>query len=497
MQVVYIWFNIIAFSMITLLGILSYKNKEEPASTYFMYSMIFMAIWTLGTICELFTSNFYWKVFFRDIVQFGMAFVSVSNYWFVVSYTKAANKLHRAILYVFIGLNTLAMLLLFTDPIHHLLRSKVYLVTSGGSSDLMVTSTPLGLFFVLIRFALFGFATVLLLIQLVKTFKQMRNQVITIFAGFFVALVLLLSKQYLLEQHGFSMPMAAVLCIPYLFIGISVFKFNFLSVSPLAKDWVINSLAEGVIVLSKEGKMLEENTSAKLLLKELDAAGTEALNHICRSAEDGVHQLKIDTVGGVQYYEVSMHVLLTANNKRSGAVAVLRNVTQQMLQQFKLKEKAELDGLTQILNREALEQKYKTIKTAPACLMVIDIDKFKKINDTYGHPAGDTVLLAVVQTIKNCTQPGDIIGRLGGDEFCVILTGCTAGHCTQVANHITQQVKQQQPALPAALAGIDISVSIGMCTGLDDSISFYSAYQRADALLYKAKNCGGGCVAAE
>ena len=497
MQTVYIGLNIIAFSMITLLGFLCYKDKEEPSSTYFLYSMVFMAIWTLGTICELSTSNFYWKVFFRDIVQFGMAFVSVSNYWFVVSYTKAVSDLHRAVLRIFIALNVIAMLLLFTDPIHHLLRSNVYLVKSGGITDLMVTSTPLGFFFVLIRFALFGFATVLLLIQLAKTFKQMRNQVITIFAGFFVALLLLLSKQYLLQQHGFSMPMATVLCIPYLFIGISVFKFDFLSVSPLAKDWVINSLEEGVIVLSKEGNVVEANTSATLLLKNFDMEGKVALQTIYHSTGDGVHQLKVHTAAGALYYEVAMHFLFTTSGKQRGAVAVVRNVTQQTMQQFELKEKAELDSLTQILNREALEKKYELLKKAPMGMLIIDIDKFKKINDTYGHPAGDRVIMHIVQAIKSCTRSGDLVGRLGGDEFCVVLVGCAPEQCMQIANRITQEVPLRQDVLTPNPSGIDICVSIGVCTGLNAEDSFYHAYQRADAMLYKAKKRGGNCAVVE
>lgn len=497
MQVVYIGLNIVAFSMISLLGFLSYKDKEEPSSTYFLYSMIFMAIWTLGTICELSTSNFYWKVFFRDAVQFGMAFVSVSNYWFVVSYTKAVSKMHRTILRIFTVLNAIAMLLLFTDPIHHLLRSRVYLVESGGITDLMVTSTPLGFFFVLIRFALFGFATVLLFVQLAKTFKQMRNQVITIFAGFFIALVLLLSKQYLLQQHGFSMPMAAILCIPYLFIGISVFKFDFLSISPLAKDWVINSLEEGVIVLSKEGNVVEANTSANLLLKNFDTESKAALQAIYHSTGDGVHQLKVNTAAGALYYEVAIHFLFTTSGKHRGAVAVVRNITQQVVQQFELKEKAELDSLTQVLNREALEKRYETLKKSPMGMLIIDIDKFKKINDTYGHPTGDRVIMRIVQAIKSCTRSGDLVGRLGGDEFCVVLVGCAAEQCIQIANRITQEVTLRQDVLSPAPSGIDISVSIGVCTGLTADDSFYDAYQWADAMLYKAKKRGGNCAVAE
>ena len=178
-------------------------------------------------------------------------------------------------------------------------------------------------------------------------------------------------------------------------------------------------------------------------------------------------------------------------------MAVVRNITQQIVQQFELKEKAELDGLTQVLNREALEKRYETLKRTPMGMLIIDIDKFKKINDTYGHPTGDRVIMRIVQAIKSCTRSGDIVGRLGGDEFCVVLVGCAAEQCIQIANRITQEVTLRPDVLTPAPSGIDISVSIGVCTGLNADDSFCDAYQWTDAMPYKAKKRGGNCAVAE
>ena len=99
MQTIYIYLNILSLIIVFVLGILSYKNKEEKISKYFMISMIFMIIWTLGTILELVSSGLIMKVIFRNFVQFGMAFVSIANYWFVVSYTSLEKKIYRIILW--------------------------------------------------------------------------------------------------------------------------------------------------------------------------------------------------------------------------------------------------------------------------------------------------------------------------------------------------------------------------------------------------------------
>ena len=494
MQTAFIYLNVISLVIIGILGVLSYKNREEQYSKYFMYSMIFMTIWTLGTVFELFTHNFYLKVFFRNIVQFGMAFVSISNYWFVISYTEYDNKFHRLILRVFIILNSISMILLFTDPIHNLMRSKVYMIESNGEFDLIVTSTHLGIFFVLIRFMLFGFATVLLFIHLAKTFRNMRKQVLMIFTGFLLALVILIAKQYWLERKGFSVPMSAILCIPYLFIGIGIFKYDFLSISPIAKDWVINSLEEGIVVFSKEGKILETNTAASTFFKDFGhIIDKNTLNNIYNTEGDSVHQLKFDTPSGSIYYEVKIHYLRMTNGKKRGGVAVIRDITAQMMRQFELKEKAELDGLTGTYNRKALERKYEALEHGPVGILIIDIDKFKKINDTYGHPTGDAVIIGVVDAMKKCIHKSDFIGRLGGDEFCIILSECSTERCQKISDQLFEEIRLKRYEEDCELSAV--AVSIGAFINLEKgSITFNDAYKKADSMLYQAKQKGGNCV---
>ncbi|WP_304508051.1 histidine kinase N-terminal 7TM domain-containing diguanylate cyclase [Anaerotignum sp.] len=485
--------NVVSLIIISLLGMLSFKNRDEQCSKYFTYSMIFMIIWTLGTVFELSTHNFYLKVFFRNVVQFGMAFVSISDYWFVVSYTKSENSVHRAILCIFIILNILSMILLFTDPIHNLMRSKIYMLESNGDFDLIVTSTYLGAFFVQIRFILFGFATVLLFIHLAKIFRNMRKQVIMISMGCLLALVLLVAQQYWLQDHGFSVPMSVIMCIPYIFISIGVFKYDFLSVSPLAKDWVINSLEEGIVVLSKEGKILEANTAASIFLDDFGyMLDKNALYNIYNRVEDSVHQLKLETASGIYYYEVKIHHFLMKNGKRGGGVAVIRNITEQMVRQHELQEKAELDGLTQIYNRKTLEREYGALKNGSTSIMIIDIDKFKQINDTFGHPTGDAVILGVVEAMKKCIGNTDLIGRLGGDEFCIILKEGSTERCQDISNQIFEKIKFQRYEVACKLP--NIQVSIGAATNLEvETIPFEDAYKKADDMLYTAKQKGGNC----
>ena len=176
--------------------------------------------------------------------------------------------------------------------------------------------------------------------------------------GFLLALIVLLLKQYWLEGLGFSVPMSVILCFPYIFIGIGVFKYDFLSISPLANDWVINSLEDGIIVLSKDGKVLEANNSAKSFLdKYRDKLDRERLNEIYKSSEDSFHRLNFETQEGKNFYDAKIHHLLLGNGQKRGSVAIIKDVTPHVNKQLELKAKAELDPLTKIYNREAFDKK--------------------------------------------------------------------------------------------------------------------------------------------
>ena len=494
MQNLYIALNLIALIIVLALVFLSYKNKTEKFSMQFMIAMIFMAIWTLGTTLEMISTTLFFKVIFTDMVQFGMAFVSVASYWFVIVYTELRQKIYRIILWIFIALNTLAMILLFTDPIHHLLRAAVKLSREGHKYNLIIEPTMLGSLFIIIRFLLFGFATVLLFIYLGKTFKNMRKQVQMILTGFFIALIILVLKQYWLEDLGFTISMSTILCIPYIFIGIGVFKYSFLSVAPLAKEWVINTLDEGIIVLSSEGNILETNNWADTFLdKYVDYLNKEELNNIYIGKEDSFHKLQYEISGEVRYFDITVHHILGNKNNKRGSVVVIRDVTSFVNKQIELKEKAEYDGLTKIFNRQTLINEYSKIKNGPISIMIIDIDKFKDINDTFGHPTGDEVIIGVVDAMKKSIREKDLIGRLGGDEFCIILLESSPEYCLNISERILESIKNQNYKTGFDIRNIE--VSIGAFTNIDvERISFKEAYEKADKALYEAKSKGGKMV---
>lgn len=143
------------------------------------------------------------------------------------------------------------------------------------------------------------------------------------------------------------------------------------------------------------------------------------------------------------------------------------------------------DKLTGVCNRHYLDN-FKNNIQDNACCLLIDIDYFKRINDTYGHHVGDLVLIEVVNIIKQNIRKGDVIIRYGGEEFLVILNSIDTQNAIKKAEQIRKAVEQS--IINADNKNINITISIGVSKIIKNDLN--SAIQQADICLYKAKNTG-------
>ena len=155
---------------------------------------------------------------------------------------------------------------------------------------------------------------------------------------------------------------------------------------------------------------------------------------------------------------------------------------------------ATIDGLTNILNRRGLEDA--ALKMQDMCkrinlsmaVILIDIDHFKKVNDKYGHLAGDDVLGHIAKVVAGILRASDVFGRYGGEEFCAFLPNTTEGDAIGLAERIRAEVE----ASPLKLnhAAIKTTISIGVADSVRAGYDFKGLVAAADGALYSAKNSG-------
>lgn len=177
--------------------------------------------------------------------------------------------------------------------------------------------------------------------------------------------------------------------------------------------------------------------------------------------------------------------------QHSGEIERLRGELQQARQE------AELDGLTQLLNRRAFDRAVSdclaqvgTGQPCRACLLLLDVDNFKQINDGYGHTFGDEVLRAMARVLRAVAAPGDSVARFGGDEFALLLRMHRLDEAHALAERLRNQVANARVrnAQGDELRGqVTISVGAAEWVAGEDGTQWL---QRADTALYKAKRGG-------
>ncbi|MDF2483004.1 MAG: hypothetical protein K0R79_3361 [Stenotrophomonas indicatrix] len=176
-----------------------------------------------------------------------------------------------------------------------------------------------------------------------------------------------------------------------------------------------------------------------------------------------------------------------------GAVWVLRDDTQQRAREREARHLAEMDPLTELGNRRGFEVHLQQAITRvertgqAASLMYIDLDRFKPVNDTFGHLAGDAVLWAVASVLRHGVRDSDVVARLGGDEFAVILSGCSPRRAARIGGDLLHTLANL--SIPWDQHQLRIGASIGIAP-LAAGMSVDQAVAAADAQCYRAKAMG-------
>ena len=159
-------------------------------------------------------------------------------------------------------------------------------------------------------------------------------------------------------------------------------------------------------------------------------------------------------------------------------------------------EMAITDGLTGLHNRRYMESHLGTLvdqasmRGKPLAVLVLDIDYFKAVNDTWGHDAGDEVLREFAQRLRKSVRGIDLVCRLGGEEFVVVMPDTDAGVASIVAERIRNRVAGEPFAIHKGARAIDVTVSIGMAQRLGGDTDADTILKRADQALYRAKRDG-------
>lgn len=219
----------------------------------------------------------------------------------------------------------------------------------------------------------------------------------------------------------------------------------------------------------------------------------ERMIHTYRSGERELklEYRRLNREGAAFWVEISVQLLPDPYSEDIKAFFLVKNIDEEKRTELELQRRSEIDALTGLLNRHAVVERINDLleNSSPSdrhVFVMVDIDRFKGLNDQYGHQFGDQVLVELADTLRSSLRSGDLVGRLGGDEFVLCLKNMPLNNVLEekmgtLCSRMSRYYKGD---------GAYVSGSLGIATYPKDGITFDELYQKADIALYEAKNTG-------
>ncbi len=301
----------------------------------------------------------------------------------------------------------------------------------------------------------------------------------------------------------------------------AVLHRGLLQVVPVARHVVVDTIADGVLVVDAAGHVVDANPAARELARRVRPDVEADLVGLAADRVLGPDQLG-DLPGGASrrtvearpglHLDVRTTLVSDRRGRSLGRVVVVRDVSEAVGATTRLREQlAEIDRLRAQLAEESVRDPLTGLHNRrfldgalaaalreaqdtgrPVALLVIDVDHFKRVNDTHGHPVGDAVLVAVAGALRACARSGDVVARFGGEEFVLVLPGVPAPAARERAEDVRRRCAALEVPVAAAPAEavrptVSVGVAVHDAAAAGDAAALLAA---ADRALYAAKAAG-------
>jgi len=311
-------------------------------------------------------------------------------------------------------------------------------------------------------------------------------------------------------------------------IWYAVFRQDLFTFSPVARALIVDQIGDAVVVISPSGRVLDLNPAGNDLVQAMNpgahttplgAPGKDLFGDVIASADDPETEVVVELPGGRAEFQVRATSLVDRHHRALGSVYVARNVTEanalsrrlatahsQLVRQVEtiellradLVELASRDPLTGLHNRRHLVERFASMLAAAdaangtLAVALFDVDKFKSINDDYGHLAGDVVLVALAHRIQELAPAGALVARWGGEEFFVALSGADAATGLAFADGLRHRCAQD--VIDVDGRTIRCTLSGGVAVYPISSTTIDGLFHAADLAMYQAKKAGRNVV---
>jgi diguanylate cyclase (GGDEF)-like protein len=473
-----------------------------------------IAVYLLGYMVELSVDSLSEMLFWNQVQYLGIPFLPF--FWLLVCllYTNKLNKISFKPILILFLFPVIVFLVRLTNESHRLFYTAYEVISFGSLNLLRLTKGPVYYMHTLFAALCLIAATAIYLRAAGKVEgREKQGYKLMLISSMipYAALLLMIfdPTNRGIDYAAFLFPVS--LCL----IFFALLQYDVLSIKAFAKDNLFYQSQDAMLIIEKEGLLLDYNWQAQALFLPL-ANGFKVKEKQIQQTLKGYPQLIevikagvstdiiLDVRNSKRHYEVSCTVLTNLHRRVVGKLVTLRDITDRKIIEEALRESEEkhrvlatTDTLTGLHNRfyfmKRAEDEFNRFQRygKPFSIIMIDLDCFKEVNDKYGHAGGDKVLKQIGLLMQGNFRKTDITGRLGGEEFCVLMPETTPEDAWKAAEAFRQ-------TLEAAIIinegrSIAVTCSIGISSSSKDSHSLYEVLKQADQALYRAKNQGRNC----
>ena len=493
-----------------LLALYAAGKKSVSAVRVFTALMICMALYTAGYAFELSCPLLEEKLLWIRLQYLGIPFIPVLYLLMCLNILGIEWKIEGWMKPFLFVIPVLTVFFVYTNSYHRFYYSSWEIV--------LVRSIPLMVFsrgpwyyvqgvYILIMFismTYFGFR------YMSGSNRLFRGQAVAVVSGSVLAWIVYVIYLAGLGPEGIDLNPFVSSVISFLF-GVALFRYRLIDIIPVARESVFEEIPDCVVVFDMAGRLVDYNASALRIISGLDPflLGRGA-DEVLRSVPDALkvvreelpdyitEAIKLD--GFDRYFRCRMISVKNSRGRIHGRTLILSDVTEQIMLLRQMTDLASYDYLTGAYNRRYFtESCQKEISRArrngtTVSILMIDIDHFKSINDTYGHSAGDAVLSSLVERCREGLRDSDIIGRWGGEEFVVFLPDAAVSGALNTAERLRASVEATRIRYRDTFVTVTASFGVAEMS-VNEQETLQELIKRADEALYRAKNEGRNRVA--
>lgn len=483
------------------------SRAAVPGGHALRFLFVALLCWAVPQAVETLLTEASAKLLASKLAYLGIVLIPIAWFQFALTYSKRVLKTPRAVLNGISIVPLATLVMIFTNDWHRLIWSDWKLVEADGYLGLVMGHGTWFHVHTVYSYALILIATTILVFTLTQHEHHRRALLAAIFAPLTAGLANLFYLSSLNPFPWFDVSTLGFLAA-VIILDIGILQQGLLNHLPVVRDRVVELLKDPVLVIDHTGIIIDANLSAlEQWPRPQGIVRTPVSQLVARlplaNLQNEVSNSEV-TIGG-RAYEVAS-TSLDASNPDSDVALVFRDVTQRRdadravrEAHDKLERLAHRDALTSMFNRRyfmnRLTEEFERIRRHGSALsvLVFDLDHFKRINDTYGHDAGDLVLVAVARVANQVKRLTDVACRIGGEEFALLLPETDRQGAIQLAHRLRDGIKAY-PYETGLGHGLTVTASVGVATVTRRCKIPAALLKSADRALYQAKNGGRNMV---